>query len=365
MVLDRVVGPGLGVEQVDDHVAVVQEDPVAQVVTLNTQPPVAHSVSKTRSISSLIACNCRRLVPLARTKKSNTRQLADVEDDDIAAAVLLRRPRGARHGPLESGTDGTHGGSRSMYRSFLALPLSPNHDRDFSTTILIVNVAARQCKRRRGRIPAIVRGESPVGWAPPTTCNVLWWVVSPCEVVVGGARPTSHALKTRRPGRRFAWRVEFVKRGQKESVPPTVSENPHGRLDRAGGVAPNFEFLPIAERRWAEPTPRQAGRALFLPRDDTSGCTKEAHGFRDRKAEIDRRGRSSSASPGRRGQSRAIPRQAWAELPSWPTWTTTWPRPTAHGGRRPGTARSRWASSVERSWIDPQGWSARCGRKST
>lgn len=47
-----------------------------------------------------------------------------------------------------------------------------------------------------------------------------------------------------------------------------------------GAAAPDFELVSETGVPPVRP-PRQAGRHLFYPEDDTSGCTKEACGFRD------------------------------------------------------------------------------------
>ena len=84
----------------------------------------------------------------------------------------------------------------------------------------------------------------------------------------------------------------------------------------------------------------------FYPKDDTSGCTKEACGFRDAHDDYAAAGaKILGVSPdGPESHTNSSPSMS-CRLPCWPT-----PRPrsahsTASGKRRACTAGSTWASS--------------------
>ncbi len=84
----------------------------------------------------------------------------------------------------------------------------------------------------------------------------------------------------------------------------------------------------------------------FYPRDDTPGCTREACAMRDRKDELARLGAKVLGISTDDIESHAKFRDKFSStFRSWPTRSTGWPRSTAPGGRRPASARPRWASS--------------------
>ena len=86
----------------------------------------------------------------------------------------------------------------------------------------------------------------------------------------------------------------------------------------------------------------------FYPKDDTSGCTAEACGFRDALPELrqDRRHGDRHLARTRSPRTTSSRRSTSCRSSSPPTARARCPRPTASGSRRACTAANTWASSA-------------------
>ena len=86
----------------------------------------------------------------------------------------------------------------------------------------------------------------------------------------------------------------------------------------------------------------------FYPKDDTSGCTAEACGFRDTFPDYGKTGADGDRRLARTPSPRTTSsrRSTSCPSPSPPTPTARSPRTTASGSRRACTAANTWASSA-------------------
>ncbi len=93
-------------------------------------------------------------------------------------------------------------------------------------------------------------------------------------------------------------------------------------------------------------TQGQAGVLLFLPQDDTPGCTKEACAFRDRKSEIEALGAVVlGVSADDVASHKKFTDKYELNFRCWPMSITPSPKSTARGARRTCTAKCRWEFS--------------------
>ena len=104
-VFERVVGPRLGLEQMDHDVAVVEQNPAAFFVSFDSQPAVAHPIFQ--GVVDFLAHG----VELAATGAGGEHevvehrgQLAHVEHDDVGAAIVFGG-LGGQQCPLKTGWD--------------------------------------------------------------------------------------------------------------------------------------------------------------------------------------------------------------------------------------------------------------------